>query len=111
MSRIEIPRKNPDLLVTVGWDPPLQTYFAQVGRHQGSDSDDLVLWLGTRFREHTRPEDLTPALSRYAELKPATVRQLHEDRHAEPAPHSPVMEALGLTPRLEPEVPRRTPRR
>src|SRR5208283_4453511 len=35
------------LTVVVGWDNPLQTYFAQVSRDDAAeDEDPLVLWLG-----------------------------------------------------------------
>ena len=75
MSRFAIPGKHPGLLVTVGWDRPLQTFFAQVER-PGCDSDDLVLWLGTRYREHTRPETMAAALSPYADLEPPILDRL-----------------------------------
>ena len=114
MSRFAIPSKDPELQVTVGWDPPLQTFFAQVERGQ-ADSDDLVLWLGTRYREHGRPEGMAAALSPYADLKPPIVERLNEDRRtaraleaAEPAREAP---RLVPEPRLEPEVRQRPPRR
>lgn len=105
MSRHDIPGKHPDLLATVGWDRPLQTFFAQVGR-PGSDSDDLVLWLGTSHRACPRPEDMAAALAPYADLKPAIIERLNEDRRAERGPTAPLPE-----PRREPEVLRGTPRR
>jgi hypothetical protein len=31
MSRHEIPARNPGHKIIVGWDPPMQTFFAQRG--------------------------------------------------------------------------------
>mgnify|MGYP000567763958 CR=1 FL=1 len=79
MSRHVIDGKDPDLTVTVGWDNPLQTYYAQVERGE-SDSDDLVLWAGTRNYEYRTPEALAEPLAPYADLTPATLQQLQQDR-------------------------------
>lgn len=109
MSRFAIPGKHPELSVAVGWDEPLQTFFAQVER-PGSDSDDLVLWLGTRYREHARPEGMATALSPYADLERKTIERLNEDRSRERA-KAPEAPRRVPEPRFEPEARHRTPRR
>ena len=114
MSRFAIPGKHPELSVAVGWDEPLQTFFAQVER-PGSDSDALVLWLGTRYHEHTRPETMAAALSPYADLEPLIVERLNVDRRTERALKAtePARDVPRLVPepRFEPEVRHRTVRR
>lgn len=49
MSRYELVPDDPALLLTVGWDPVLATYFAHV-LHPGMGRparDVLLLWVGT----------------------------------------------------------------
>lgn len=47
--------------LTVGWDPPLQTFFAVV-RTPGRDAPDL--WVGTDLHELYDLDDLARALGR-----------------------------------------------
>lgn len=50
MSRHELESNDPEVRVTVGWDPPLNTYFAQVFRDPelvGGEGDEVELvWRG-----------------------------------------------------------------
>jgi len=48
MSRYSIPAQQPGLTVTVGWDNPLCTFFAQVFDPSiEEDADACLLWIGT----------------------------------------------------------------
>jgi hypothetical protein len=71
--------------ISVGWDNPLGTFFAQVSRVQTDDDlrDPVILWLGTEQGEIQRAEDLVAALTPYAELTEAHLRQLRADRIAD----------------------------
>lgn len=80
-SRRTIEPHQPGLVVIVGWDNPMATYFAQVlPADDDIDDEDLVLWLGTRAGEIARPEDLVEPLMPYAHLSPAMIEQLNADR-------------------------------
>src|SRR5262245_28101653 len=48
MSRYSVPAQHPALTVTVGWDNPLVTFFAQVFDPAiEEDADACLLWIGT----------------------------------------------------------------
>jgi hypothetical protein len=67
----------------VGWDNPLQTYFAQVSRDDAAeDEDPLVLWLGAEPNQVLDPQDLIAPLAPYAILGDDTIAQLRADRAA-----------------------------
>ena len=84
MSRHTIPSPIPNITVTVGWDRPLQTYFAQVTRdHTATDQDTVLLWIGGSRGEITRVEDLIAPLAPYAELNLEHITQLRADRAAQ----------------------------
>lgn len=71
MSRHEIPAFDPLNTVIVGWDHPLQTFFAQVKSRllEKTDPDDpFLLWVGCSLREIYEIEDLAAALRSFAEL-------------------------------------------
>jgi hypothetical protein len=52
MSRYSIPAQQPGLTVTVGWDNPLCTLFAQVFDPAIEDDEAAyLLWIGTVLRE------------------------------------------------------------
>lgn len=77
MSRHEIPARGPGVEVVVGWDNPLQTYFAQV-RRRGR----VALWVGGEHGELKRAEDLAGPLAPHADLTPEHVAALRADRAA-----------------------------
>ena len=87
MSRHEIPGITPGLKVVVGWDNPLQTFFAQVLR-PGDENDDILLWLGTTWEEHPTPEGLVGPLAPYAQLDTDLLAELRLDQ-AETAAEEP----------------------
>jgi hypothetical protein len=97
MSRYEIPALGESLSVVVGWDNPLQSYFAQVSRPEQADDDDdtMLLWVGAAPREVITVEDLARHLAPFADLAPEIAEQLRADRAARlgQAP-TPVQQAL-----------------
>ncbi len=78
-SRRQIPGKRPELAITVGWDNPLRTYFAQVDRVDGS----CILWVGSEVRECPTAEALVVPLAPYVDLQPEMIEQLRADRLAD----------------------------
>ena len=79
MSRHEIPGLTLELEVVVGWDNPLQTFFAQVLR-PGDEDDDILLWLGTSWEEHPTPESLVGLLAPYARIDTGLLAELRQDQ-------------------------------
>lgn len=84
MSRYDIPTRDPGLSAVVGWDNPLQSYFAQVMRPEVADDadDPILLWVGAAPREVVSVEDLARHLSPFADLAPEVAEQLRADRAA-----------------------------
>lgn len=76
MSRHEIALAGGRTL-TVGWDPPLQTYFGQV---HGPDAEP-ELWVGTELHELYELDDLARAVAPHAShLTPELAVRLYRDR-------------------------------
>lgn len=84
MSRYEIPARDPGLSAAVGWDNPLQSYFAQVSRQEERDDeeDNMLLWVGAAPREVVTVEDLARHLAPFADLAPEMAERLRADRVA-----------------------------
>jgi hypothetical protein len=82
MSRHTLLARDDCFTVVVGWDGPLQTFFAQACRDIGQDDDDVLLWLGGTPDEVQDPEDLLEPLRPYAILPDDTIQQLRADRAA-----------------------------
>jgi hypothetical protein len=84
MSRYDIPTRDPGLSAVVGWDNPLQSYFAQVLRPETADDgdDNVVLWVGAAPREVITVEDLARHLAPFVDLAPQVAEQLRADRAA-----------------------------
>lgn len=83
MSRHEIEPFDPVNTVIVGWDPPLQTFFAQVksGLLEKSDPDDpFLLWVGCFAGEIYDVEGLVDALRPFAELDTKIRKKLSDDK-------------------------------
>lgn len=102
MSRHEIPARDRSLSVVVGWDNPLQTFFAQVTRPERADDDGdddhMLLWVGTEPREVITVEDLARHLAPFADLPPEATEQLGADRASKlgQAPTATQQELLAL---------------
>ena len=83
MSQHEVPATQPDITVIVGWDNPLQTFFAQVARIADDDDDDsnpVLLWLGATSHEHLTPDSMVKPLAPFAVLDDGLLAQLRADR-------------------------------
>ena len=81
MSRHDIPARRPRTEVTVGWDAPMQTFFAQVEDLDApDDADPLLLWIGSEPREIAEPEAMIVPLVPYAELTAELLTELRRDR-------------------------------
>ena len=88
MSRYEIPARDPNLRVVVGWDNPLKTFFAQVIRpapiydDENDDEDEdesMLLWVGTEPCAVVTVDDLATHLAPFADLASDIVNQLRAD--------------------------------
>lgn len=85
MSRHSIPAREPNLAIVVGWDNPLQSFFAQVARPEDPDREDddpVLLWVGAAPREVITVEVLAQHLVPYADLPSDVAEQLRQDRAA-----------------------------
>jgi hypothetical protein len=95
MSRYSVRCYEPQyFLCVVGWDGPLETYFAQVIDRKSLDASErdkpateadydaanLVLWCGTATGELPRVADLSAAIAAWAELPAELARRLEEER-------------------------------
>ena len=85
MSRHELDPLNPMHEVTVGWDPPLASYFAQVLDTAADEESDAreVLWIGTGFREVLSPAAVIAAVAPFATVPDDLPGQLARDRLAD----------------------------
>jgi hypothetical protein len=78
MSRHDVTRPDGSIL-TIGWDPPLETFFAIL--MGGGQLADPLLWIGTGVHELYELEDLEAELRVHGEELPrALVSTLHGDR-------------------------------
>lgn len=96
MSRYLIPSKNPRYEVTVGFDDPLETFFAMVA-DLGEQDDVYPLWVGTSLREVTSIETLEKTIEPYGNL-PGTVksRLLYDfENRVEPSPLQKLLRGLA----------------
>jgi hypothetical protein len=81
MSRYTLTALDPALTVVIGWDRPLNTYFAIVTDERIDDDDEhVLLWLGTEFAEIPRAEDLVAPLAPYAVVTDDHIARLRADR-------------------------------
>jgi hypothetical protein len=95
MSRYRIPAANPQYEVIIGWDDPLETYFATVFDPTVDADDDAacVLWEGAALRALPTVEALQACLQAYAAIPADVVAQLHQDR-SNTTPRSPLQERM-----------------
>lgn len=77
--RYRIPSKNENHEVSVGWDRPMRTHFAQVHDQTITDErkSDLIFWLGGNFDEFPEMAPMLEKLQPYADV-PETVKALME---------------------------------
>jgi hypothetical protein len=86
MSRYIISGYDAQVLVTVGFDPPLQTFFLQVDDYRKGDQEDhCVCWRGTVPGELPTVAALEEVVRPYATLEEEVRAQLQQDYdHREP---------------------------
>ena len=87
MSRHDLQPKSglTDIIkATVGWDRPLQTFFAQVfTRAEAEDEDgDATIWIGTEPGELPTPEAAIAVVAPYAVIPDGLVEQLNAEMKA-----------------------------
>jgi hypothetical protein len=87
MSRYSIPAQNPALTVIVGWDNPLQTFFAQVFNPSiEEDAEACLLWIGTTPQAIPTVAALQAQLAGWATLPPVIVAHLSRDQQVATLP-------------------------
>jgi hypothetical protein len=91
MSRHEIQHKS--LLLTVGWDSGLQTFFGQLDDEDMPAGEEMILWVGTTPYALPTVEALEAALRPYWELDTETIADLQADQAAQ-APLTPLQRAM-----------------
>ena len=79
MSRHQLPAKSLRYEVVVGWDPPLQTYFAQVYDTEGKQDEQPFIWLGADGIAVTW-KTIALTISPYASTTPEILAALIEDK-------------------------------
>lgn len=90
MSRHKVPLREGVAAASayVGWDRPLQTYFAQVLSAPDEDGEEIeIVWVGTAFGELPRAVDAIRVLERYCHIEGGLAAQLEIDRMACLATH------------------------
>lgn len=85
MSRHEFTSQQTDgtsYECTVGWDRPLNTFFAQVFEFAPgeSTSEKILLWLGTSYSEIQDANAVTTAIQPYCTVPPELALRLEQDR-------------------------------
>jgi hypothetical protein len=90
-SRYHFPGLNPNHLISVGWDAPLTTFFAQVFDSSDDDEDknEPILWLGDEPRQIPTLEMLVKELAPFASIPPDILQNLEND-HDQPWSPSPL---------------------
>jgi len=94
MSRHSVQPLNPDHTVIVGWDDPLETFFAQVWDNSIELSEDdeedkqLVFMVGYVGKEVPTIEKLQEVLQPFAHITDEINQQLQRDykNRSEPSP-------------------------
>jgi hypothetical protein len=99
VSRYEY--RTEEHVIAVGWDNPLQTYFAQAWEREPkhdllADEHAPVLWVGTERGEVPAIQDLSRHLRRYGGIPEKIIDQLLEDfeRRHSPSPFQRQMASL-----------------
>ncbi|QPI75523.1 hypothetical protein [Sphingobium sp. Cam5-1] len=86
MSRYLLkPKAGTDVIsVVVGWDRPLQTFFAQVftPTEEEPEEGEATIWLGTEPGELPTPEAAIAVVAPYAEIPEALAADLDADMGA-----------------------------
>jgi hypothetical protein len=104
MSRYVLPAHDRTLRVTVGWDPPLQTFFGQVVRPATAPhaDDTLVVWIGTRAQEIPSVAQLGRQLAASAAMPRAMQARLAREQRARRPPTALQVRLRQVLEHLEP---------
>jgi hypothetical protein len=78
VSRHQLPTKSPRWEVFIGWDPTLQTYFAQVYDTKGEEDEQPFIWPGSI--EPVAWKTIIDAISPYAAVSLEIAARLVEDK-------------------------------
>ena len=70
MSRYPLKAKDSNHEVVVGWDPPQNSFFAHVIDVSKDEDDEArdVLWIGCRYKECHRVEEIISKIRPYVDL-------------------------------------------
>lgn len=87
MSRHQFEHTDPNTgtfyEIAVGWDRPLQTFFAQVFAFPNeSAADEPILWTGLDHGQHPEPDAVLDAIRPYCPIPEGLAQTLHADRIA-----------------------------
>ena len=85
MSRRDVPVKSgshPIVKATIGWDRPLETFFAQVFALDNDGEEVAVVWKGTYPAELPNPSSAIDILKPYCEIPTGLAIELETDRLA-----------------------------
>lgn len=92
MSRYTIPGSKSIHTIVIGYDPPLQTYFAQVyDLSRPTGEDHAVGWFGTQPSAIRTVEQLQYLLRNYATLTKEQCAALQQDQDGA-APPTPLQQ-------------------
>ena len=91
MSRYIVRGLNPDHLITVGFDPPLQSFFLQVDSYAAPLEEDV--WLGTSPQAIPTVAALVEVTRPYAILTAEVQAQLEQDYETRTTP-TPLQRAM-----------------
>ncbi len=89
MSRYNLRTNDPAITAVIGWDPPLQTFFAQVERVNPDDEDDdgeMLVWEGTKFNQHSHLGFILPKLKPYCTVPQGMLDRLARDQASSTTP-------------------------
>jgi hypothetical protein len=80
VSRHLLTCSDPELVLWVGWDDGLGTFFAQVEPPGAAHPDDLLAWIGALPGEVVVAAELAALVARWARLNDAMLDTLEADR-------------------------------
>ena len=112
MSRREIPlRANAEgiVRVEVGWDRPLETFFAQAFALDAEGHEDAVIWKGSFPRELPTPRSAIAIIERFCEIPDGLVADLETDRLKTLATYDGPAQAAAKRALIKGELPMRHP--
>lgn len=79
MSRYQLlPKPGKAVKVMVGWDPPMETYFATVDN--GLQGKGRLLWMGGEPKECQDLDQLRSAIAEWADIPAGIAENLARDR-------------------------------